>query len=78
MGTVTGLAYWPADTSQPVLELTTGDLLRQAAGAAGHVVLRGLAGHGIRPSWHPTRWGDAAGQARAVMSRINCCWDVAG
>jgi fatty-acyl-CoA synthase len=31
----TGLAYWPADTSQPVLELTTGDLLRQAANDAG-------------------------------------------
>ena len=35
MGAATGLAYWPADTSQPVLELTTGDLLRQAAGDAG-------------------------------------------
>jgi fatty-acyl-CoA synthase len=35
MGAPTGLAYWPADTSQPVLELTTGDLLRQAAGDAG-------------------------------------------
>jgi non-ribosomal peptide synthetase component F len=29
------LAYWPADTSQPVLELTTGDLLREAAAGAG-------------------------------------------
>ena len=29
------LAYWPTDTSQPVLELTTGDLLRQAAADAG-------------------------------------------
>lgn len=29
------LAYWPADTSQPVLELTTGDLLREAAADAG-------------------------------------------
>ena len=29
------LAYWPEDTSQPVLELTTGDLLRQAAADAG-------------------------------------------
>jgi acyl-CoA synthetase (AMP-forming)/AMP-acid ligase II len=28
-------AYWPADTSQPVLELTTGDLLREAAADAG-------------------------------------------
>ena len=35
MATLTGLAYWPADTSQPVLEVTTGDLLRQAAGDAG-------------------------------------------
>jgi len=35
MGAPTGLAYWPADTSQPVLDLTTGDLLRQAAGDAG-------------------------------------------
>jgi fatty-acyl-CoA synthase len=32
------LAYWPADTSQPVLELTTGDLLRQAAADAGDQV----------------------------------------
>ena len=40
MATLTGLAYWPADTSQPVLELTTGDLLRQAAADAGtHVAL---------------------------------------
>ena len=31
----TGRAYWPADTSQLVLELTTGDLLRQAAADAG-------------------------------------------
>ncbi|GAA3439014.1 AMP-binding protein [Kutzneria kofuensis] len=29
------LAYWPADTSHPVLELTTGDLLRLAAADAG-------------------------------------------
>lgn len=29
------LAYWSADTSQPVLELATGDLLRQAAADAG-------------------------------------------
>ena len=28
-------AYWPADTTEPVLELTTGDLLREAAGDAG-------------------------------------------
>jgi fatty-acyl-CoA synthase len=40
MATLTGLAYWPADTSQPVLELTTGDLLRQAARDAGtHLAL---------------------------------------
>lgn len=32
---MTGLAYWPADTSEAVLELTTGDLLRQAAADAG-------------------------------------------
>ena len=61
MGAPTGLAYWPADTSQPVLELTTGDLLRQAAGAAGHVVLRGLAGHGVHP---PGRRLAAGGAAR--------------
>jgi fatty-acyl-CoA synthase len=35
MGVLNGVAYWPADTSQPVLDLTTGDLLRQAAGDAG-------------------------------------------
>lgn len=29
------LAYWPADTSSPVLELSTGDLLREAADDAG-------------------------------------------
>lgn len=28
------LAYWPADTSRPVLELSTGDLLRAAAADA--------------------------------------------
>ena len=32
------LAYWPADTSRPVLDLTTGDLLREAAGEAGDQV----------------------------------------
>ena len=35
MGTLAGVAYWPADTSEPVLELTTGDLLREAAADAG-------------------------------------------
>ncbi len=35
MADLTGLSYWPADTSQPVLELTTGDLLRAAAAGAG-------------------------------------------
>src|SRR5687767_2351786 len=30
-----GPAHWPADTSEPVLELTTGDLLRAAAADAG-------------------------------------------
>ena len=35
MGAPTGLAYWPADASQPVLELTIGDLLRQVAVDAG-------------------------------------------
>jgi acyl-CoA synthetase (AMP-forming)/AMP-acid ligase II len=35
MGTLGGVAYWPADTSEPVLELTTGDLLREAAADAG-------------------------------------------
>ena len=28
-------SYWPADPSRPVLETTTGDLLRQAAADAG-------------------------------------------
>src|SRR5689334_9278484 len=35
MAARTDLAYWPADTSQPVLDVTTGDLLRAAAGDAG-------------------------------------------
>src|SRR5215469_8073713 len=35
MATLAGVAYWPADTSEPVLELTTGDLLREAAAGAG-------------------------------------------
>jgi fatty-acyl-CoA synthase len=35
MGALTGGAYWPADTSEPVLELTTGNLLREAAADAG-------------------------------------------
>src|SRR5215468_9850429 len=35
MGTLAGVAYWPANTSEPVLELTTGDLLREAAADAG-------------------------------------------
>src|SRR5215469_13820948 len=35
MATLAGVAYWPADTSEPVLELTTGDLLREAAADAG-------------------------------------------
>ena len=35
MAALTGQAYWPADTSLPVLELTTGDLLREAAREAG-------------------------------------------
>src|SRR5215469_8712209 len=35
MEALAGLAYWPADTSQPVLERTTGDLLREAADDTG-------------------------------------------
>jgi fatty-acyl-CoA synthase len=35
MGVLTDVSHWPADTSQPVLDLTTGDLLREAAGDAG-------------------------------------------
>lgn len=35
MAAMTGLAYVPADTGEPVLELTTGDLLREAAADAG-------------------------------------------
>ncbi|HKS50041.1 MAG TPA: AMP-binding protein [Amycolatopsis sp.] len=35
MAALTDLAYWPADTSRPVLDLTTGDLLREAARDAG-------------------------------------------
>lgn len=35
MGALTGAAYWPADTSEPVLDLTTGGLLREAAADAG-------------------------------------------
>ncbi|MDX2937945.1 class I adenylate-forming enzyme family protein [Streptomyces ipomoeae] len=30
------LSYWPADTSRPVLDLTLGDVLRQATSAAPH------------------------------------------
>ncbi|MGC7102552.1 AMP-binding protein [Amycolatopsis lurida] len=40
MATRTDRAYWPADTSRPVLDLTTGDLLHQAADdAAGQIAL---------------------------------------
>ena len=35
MAALTDLAYWPADTSLPVLDLSTGDLLREAAADAG-------------------------------------------
>lgn len=35
MGTLAGVAYWPADTGEPVPERATADLLRQAAGEAG-------------------------------------------
>jgi fatty-acyl-CoA synthase len=35
MGMLTGVAHWTVDTTEPALELTTGDLLREAARDAG-------------------------------------------
>ncbi len=44
------LAHWPADTSRPVLELSTGDLLRATAGDAGdHIALVEVAPSGTPP-----------------------------
>ena len=57
MEALPGLAHWPADTSQPVLELTTGDLLREAAADAGaHAALIEVA---------PPRTPSLAGAERA-------------
>jgi len=42
-----GMALWPADTSEPVCDLTTGDLLREAARETPNTIaIREVAPHG--------------------------------
>jgi fatty-acyl-CoA synthase len=73
MATLTGLAYWPADTSQPVLELTTGDLLREAAEDAGtHIALTEVAPPGT-PSLAGAERTDRQWTYRQLLAESQQC-----
>jgi len=73
MTTLTGLAYWPADTSRPVLELTTGDLLRQAAEDAGtHTALIEVAPPGT-PSLAGAKRTDRRWTYRELLAESEQC-----
>jgi fatty-acyl-CoA synthase len=68
-----GLAYWPADTTHPVLETTVGSVLRDAAANAGSataVVAWGFE-PGERRTWTYTELlRDAEHVARALLARF--------
>src|SRR6516225_4156757 len=65
MGTLAGVANWPADTSAPVLELTTGDLLGEAEQCAHWLLTQFSPGERITiwapniPEWIILQYGAA-------------------
>ena len=66
-------SYWPADTSEPVLEMTVGGLLRRAAAERPDRValVAGLPDAAARRRWtYAELLGDAERVARALLSRF--------
>lgn len=67
-------SYWPADTSEPVLEMSVGDALRQAAATwPDHLALvEGLADPAARRRWSfAALLTDAERVARALLARFH-------
>jgi fatty-acyl-CoA synthase len=66
--------YWPADTTEPVLETTVGDALRQAAATwPDHLALvEGVADPAARRRWSfAALLADAECVARALLGRFH-------
>ena len=67
------LAYWPADRSFPVLDITVGDMLREAAAAApgATALVAGNPGPSDRGRWTYTELLEQSEQAaRALLGRF--------
>jgi acyl-CoA synthetase (AMP-forming)/AMP-acid ligase II len=67
------LAYWPADRSFPVLDITVGDMLREAAAAApgATALVAGNPGPSDRRRWTYTELLEQSEQAaRALLGRF--------
>jgi fatty-acyl-CoA synthase len=67
-------SYWPADTSEPVLETTVGGILRAAAASApeASAMVAGLADPGSRRRWtYADLLRDAEQAARALAARFS-------
>jgi len=67
------LSYWPADRSSPILDVTVGDMLREAAAAASGVtaLVAGTPGPGDRLRWTYTELLEQSERAaRALLGRF--------
>ena len=67
------VAYWPADRSSTVLDISVGDMLREAAAAApgAAALVAGTARHGDRRRWTYTELLEQSEQAaRALLGRF--------
>ncbi len=67
------LAYWPADWSSTVLNISVGDMLREAAAAApgAAALVAGTARQGDRRRWTYTELFERSEQAaRALLGRF--------
>jgi len=67
------LSYWPADRSSPILDITVGDMLREAAAAAPGVtaLVAGTPGPGDRLRWTYAELLEQSEQAaRALLGRF--------
>ena len=66
-------SYWPADRSQPVLDLTVGDALRDAAAEAPHTIalVEGAVDPAARRRWSYAGLLEASERAaRALLGRF--------
>ncbi len=67
------LSYWPADPSEPLLEVAVGDVLREAAGAAADAVglIAGVAAPAERRRWtYAEMLEEAERAARGLLGRF--------